>query len=203
MAPPLDSLPAPPRPRMTFEQFLTSPYERAEWVDGEVFELSQENLDYQGVVGFLYPLLSDFVEQRELGQVFLNLLMKTGRRLAGRVPDVLFLAKEHESRLRRNYIDGPADLVAEVVSPDSVMRDREVKRREYEEGGVPEFWLIDPLEKRATFLSLADGVYRPLPVDSDGVVRSRVLPGVWIRPEWLLEEPRPRLFEVRRAWGLE
>jgi Uma2 family endonuclease len=188
---------------MTFEEFLTSPYERAEWVDGEVFELSPENLDYQGVFGFLYPLLSDFVEQRALGHVFLNFLMKTGKRLPGRVPDVLFLATEHEDRLRRNYIDGPADLVVEVVSPDSVMRDREVKRREYQEGGVPEFWLIDPLEKRATFLFLEHGAYRPLAVDSDGAVRSRVLPGVWIRPEWLLDEPRPRLVEVRRAWGLE
>src|SRR5262249_55470823 len=164
MAHPVDSAPAPPRPRMTFEEFLTSPYERAEWVDGEVFELSPENLDYQGVVGFLYPLLSDFVEQRELGQVFLNLLMKTGKRLAGRVPDILFLAKHHDQRLRRNYIDGPADLVVEVVSPDSMMRDRKIKRREYEEGRVPEFWLIDPLEKRTTFLSLDDGVYRSLPV---------------------------------------
>src|SRR5262249_21462056 len=136
MAHPVDSAPAPPRPRMTFEEFLTSPYERAEWVDGEVFELSPENLDYQGVVGFLYPLLSDFVEQRELGQVFLNLLMKTGKRLAGRVPDILFLAKHHDQRLRRNYIDGPADLVVEVVSPDSMMRDRKIKRRDYEEGRV-------------------------------------------------------------------
>ena len=203
MAHPVGSMPAHPRPRMIFEEFLRSPYERAEWVDGEVFELSPENLDYQGVVGFLHPLLRDFVEQRGLGRVFLNLLMKTGPHLAGRVPDLLFLAKVHEERLRRNYVDGPADLAVEVVSPDSMTRDREVKWREYEQGGVPEFWLIDPLENRATFLSLEDGTYRPLPVGPDGAVHSRVLPGLWIRPEWLLREPRPRLVEVRRVLGLE
>jgi Uma2 family endonuclease len=203
MAHPVGSVPTPPRPRMAFEEFLRSPSPRAEWVEGEVFELSPENLDYQGVVGFLYPLLRDFVEQRGLGRVFLNSLMKTGPHLAGRVPDLLFLAREHEERVRSNYVDGPADLAVEVVSPDSVTRDREVKRREYEQGGVREFWLIDPLENRATFFFLEDGTYRPLPVGPDGAVHSRVLPGFWIRPEWLLQEPRPRLAEVRRAWGLE
>jgi Uma2 family endonuclease len=188
---------------MTFEEFLTSPYERAEWVDGEVFELSPENRDHVGVAGFLHHVIEEFVEQRGLGQVLQGFLMKTGPNLAGRVPDLIFVAKEHEDRLRRTHVDGPADLVVEVVSPDSVKRDREVKRREYEEGGVPEFWLIDPLDKRATFLSLEDGVYRALAIDSDGAVRSRVLPGVWIRPEWLLGDRRPRLAEVRRAWGLE
>jgi len=188
---------------MTFEEFLTSPYESAEWVNGEVFELSPENRDHVGVAGFLYHLLAEFVEQRGLGEVLQGFLMKTGPNLAGRVPDLLFLAKEHENRLRRAYVDGPADLVVEIVSPESVTRDRETRRREYQEGGVPEFWLIDPLVRLATFLSLEDGVYRPLPVDSDGAARSRVLPGVWIRPEWLLDEPRPRLVEVRRAWGLE
>jgi Uma2 family endonuclease len=203
MAHPVGSVPAPPRPRMTFEEFLRSPYQRAEWVDGEVFELSPENIDHVGVAGFLHHLLAEFVEQRGLGRVMQGFLMKTGSHLAGRVPDILFLATGHEGCLRRNYVDGPADLAVEVVSPDSVSRDREVKRREYQEGGVPEFWLIDPLANRATFLFLEDGAYRPLPVGPDGAVHSRVLPGLWIRPEWLLQEPRPRLAVVRRAWGLE
>ncbi len=57
MSHPAGYLPRPPRPRMSFEDFLRSPCQRAEWVDGEVFELSPENLDYQGVAGFLHPLL--------------------------------------------------------------------------------------------------------------------------------------------------
>lgn len=203
MSHPVGPLSAPPRPLMTFEEFLRSPYERAEWVAGEVFELSPENLAHQGVGGFLYVTLSTYVEHRALGSVMYGILMKTGPHLAGRVPDVMFVAREHEHRLRRNYVDGPADLVIEIVSPDSVTRDRETKRREYEQGGVREYWLVDPLEGRVLFLALEDGRYRPLPVDADGAFRSRVLPGVWLKPEWLLTEPRPRLAEVRRAWGLD
>ena len=53
---PAGSLPAPSRPRLTFEEFLRSPYRRAEWVEGEVFELSPENLEHATLGGFLYRL---------------------------------------------------------------------------------------------------------------------------------------------------
>ena len=202
MSHPMGPLPASPRPRMTFEEFLCSPYGRAEWVDGEVFELSPENLDYQGVAEFLHPLLYEFVEHHGLGRVFLNYVIKTGPQSPARVPDLMFVATANRHRIRRNYVEGPADLAVEIVSPDSVTRDRKVKRREYEEGGVQEYWLIDPLEGRAHFLALEDGRYRPLPVGADGAVRSRVLPGVWLKPEWLLSEPRPRITEIQRAWGI-
>ena len=202
MAHPVGSLPAPSRPRMTFEEFLRSPYRRAEWVDGEVFELSPENFEHTTIGGFLYALLSFFVDRHGLGRVLTGFLMKAGPHLAGRVPDILFLARENEHRIRRNYIEGPADLVIEIVSPDSETRDRETKLREYEKGGVREYWLIDPLERRTTFYALENGRYLLIPVGADGKRASRVLPGLWLRPEWLLSEPRPKLAEVLRLWDL-
>lgn len=202
MAQPVGAPPVSPRPRMTFEEFLRSPYERAEWVDGEVFELSPENLEHSGLLGFLQPLLRIYAERYDLGWVLSGFLMKTGPHLAGRVPDVLFLAREHEDRIRGNHIDGPADLAVEIVSPESTTRDREIKRREYEEGGVREYWLVDPIEERATFLFLEGGRYRPLAIDAEGRVHSRVLPGLWIRPEWLLQEPRLKVLDILRTWGL-
>lgn len=193
---------SPRRPRMTFEEFLSSPYERAEWVDGEVFELSPENVEHAGAGGWLYSLLRAFVEEHGQGRVLSGVLMKTGPHLAGRVPDVLFLSREHEDRIRRNHVEGPADLAIEVTSPDSEVRDRDTKRREYEQGGVREYWIVDLLRGEVAFLSLEEGRYRALPIEADGTVRSLVLPGLWLRPEWLLAEPRPKLLEVQRAWGL-
>lgn len=55
-----------------------------------------------------------------------------------------FVASEHLDRLKETYLDGPADLVVGIVSPDSVGRDRGEKFYEYAQGGVPEYWLIDP-----------------------------------------------------------
>ena len=151
---------SPRRPRMTFEEFLSSPYERAEWVDGEVFELSPENVEHAGAGGWLYSLLRAFVEEHGQGRVLSGVLMKTGPHLAGRVPDVLFLSREHEDRIRRNHVEGPADLAIEVTSPDSEVRDRDTKRREYEQGGVREYWIVDLLRGEVAFLSLEEGRYR-------------------------------------------
>lgn len=152
--------------------------------------------------GFLVALLRAFVEEHDLGRVLAGFLMKTGPHLAGRVPDLLYVAREHEPRIRRNHLEGPADLVVEIVSAESTTRDREVKRREYELGGVREFWLVDPLEGRATFFVLEEGRYHPKPLESDGTLRSHILPGLWLRPEWLLAEPRPKIVDVLRRWGL-
>ena len=202
MAHPLGTPPVASRPRMTFEEFLRSPYERAEWVDGEVFELSPENSEHSGVGGFLYHLLAVFVEEHDLGTVLTGMLMKAGPHLAGRVPDIVYLAQAHESRLKRNHIDGPVDLAVEIVSPESTTRDRETKRHEYELGSVREYWLVDLVAGAATFFAFEDGHYVPLALEADGKVHSRVLPGLWLRPEWLFTEPRPKVKDVLRAWGL-
>jgi Uma2 family endonuclease len=73
---------------------------------------------------------------------------------SGREPDVLYLARSHLRRLRKTYLNGPADLVVEVVSPESVKRDREQKFGEYQAAGIPEYWVIDPEAQQADFYQL-------------------------------------------------
>lgn len=64
-----------------------------------------------------------------------------------------------------------------------------------------EYWLIDPEARQADFFHLDDqGVYQPAPVGRDGVYRSGVLPGVWLRVEWLWQEPLPTEMSVLREW---
>ncbi len=74
---------------------------------------------------------------------------------SGREPDVLFIANDHLDRLKPPYLDGPADLVIEIISPESVKRYRGRKFFEYQAGGVAEYWLIDPAVQVAEFYQLA------------------------------------------------
>jgi len=121
----------------------------------------------------------------------------------GREPDVLFVATEHLGRLRETFLDGPADLAIEIISPESVSRDRGEKYYEYEAGGVREYWLIDPLRQVAEFYRLDEGGrYGVVLAGREGVYRSEVVAGFWLRVEWLWQEPLPKTLDVLRELGL-
>ncbi len=199
--------PRPPTPgAMTYEQFLTWADEdtHAEWVDGEVVFMSPISDEHSDVAGWLLALLRPYVEAHQLGVVRHEpFQMKAAPDLPGRSPDLIFVASANRPRLRKTYLEGPADLAVEIVSPDSAGRDRGDKFYEYEKGGVREYWLIDPSRKQAEFYQLSeDGIFRLIPVDTDGTFRSRVLDGLWLRIDWLWQDSLPPVLSVLRDWGL-
>jgi len=55
-----------------------------------------------------------------------------------RSPDIIFIAKQHLSNLRETYLEGPPDLIVEIVSWESQSRDRRDKYLEYQAAGVRE-----------------------------------------------------------------
>ena len=71
-------------------------------------------------------------------------------------------------------------------------RDRGEKFLEYREGGVPEYWLVDPLAQSLELYLLDErGHYSIAAPDASGIFHSRALPGFWLDPAWLWQEPLP------------
>ena len=187
---------------ISFEEFLDSTDgQHVEWVDGKVIPKAAVESDHDELTTFLVIIISQFVESKGLGSVHKEpFVMKAGPDLPGRSPDVLFLAASRRDRLQRLFLDGPADLAIEVVSRDSPTRDRGEKFYEYEQGGVREFWLLDPLRRQAEFYVLNDqGRFEPAPTP-DGRFQSAALPGFWLIVDWLWQ--RPSTLEVARQLGL-
>ena len=180
---------------MTFDEFLSWDQEgvRAEWVAGEVVLVSPVRAVHQRIAQFLYRLLAAFVDQGDLGELFTSpMLMRLPERPSGREPDVMFIGAVHADRVKETYVDGPADLVIEVVSPESEERNRATKFLEYEAAGVPEYWLIDPLRHEALFYLLGeDGRYHLSPIGTDGIYHCQVLEGFRLRVDWLWRERLP------------
>jgi len=192
----------PPLPKtpITFEEFLAWADEdtHAEWVDGEIVLMSTVSLEDQSVLNFINRLVIAFVEAHQLGHVFLaGVAMRLRTRPSGREPDLLFVSNEHADRLHPTYLDGPADLVIEIVSPDSVERDYVTKLAEYEGAGIPEYWIVDSIREEARFHQLGqDGRYHLGPIDADGFYHSAVLRGFRPRVAWLWERPLPTVAVV-------
>jgi len=194
---------------MTFPEFLTWAGEDtlAEWIAmpgkevGEALMTSPASNRHQDLVRFLVSVVGIYVEAHNLGAVRpAPFQMKLEH---GREPDLLFVATEHLDRLKEVFLDGPADMVVEIMSPDSVSRDRGAKFYEYEAGGVREYWLIDPERQVAEFYQLdARGRYGVALAGREGVFRSQALEGFWLRAEWLWQEPLPKTLDVLRELGV-
>jgi Uma2 family endonuclease len=181
--------------KLSFEEFLAWCDEDtwAEWVDGRVVMVSPASDRHQNLADFLTAVLRIYAESRNLGVVrSAPFLMRLPNIPSGREPDLLFVAAAHRDRLKETHLDGQADLVVEIVSPESRLRDRGEKFAEYELGGVPEYWIVDPDLRRADFYRLdPQGRYRLAEPDAGGAYWAGVIPGFWLRVEWLWQEPLP------------
>ncbi|MDW8100879.1 MAG: Uma2 family endonuclease [Anaerolineae bacterium] len=185
----------PPQGKLSFQEFLEWLDEDtwAEWVEGEVEMVSPATTQHQRVQGFLWQVLGIFVRARGLGEVLgAPYLIELPSVLRGREPDLIFVAVPRRLEAEATYLEGAPELVVEIVSPQSVARDRGSKFVEYEAAGVAEYWLIDLLRRRAEFYQLdAEGRYALAFGGAAGVYRSMVVPSFWLRVEWLWQEPLP------------
>ena len=193
-------------PRMTYEEYLAWAVEHphSEWVEGEVIEFGWVTAQYALVVGFLIQAFGDFVRHRQLGLLLGDpyaMLSRAGdgEPRASRQPDLLIVLPAHLNRATEDWLEGPADLIVEVVSDDSERRDRQEKLAQYAEVGVPEYWLVEGRAGRQgteLYVRNAAGVYERVPPDADGRLRSTVLPGFWLREDWLAADPLPDVDDV-------
>jgi Uma2 family endonuclease len=199
-----------PGRRMTEDEFvawcLGFEKVRAEWVDGEVILRLPANPRHVDLVDFLAAVLRVFAEHHDLGRVATREYIcrfRSGTRLVRLLPDVLFVARDRRHLLRRTYLDGPPDLAVEVVSRDSVSRDYREKYQDYQAAGVREYWIVDPLSENveASRLDPQAGQFRRI-AEAEGRVTSEVLPGFFLRPEWLWRDALPRVTDVLRELGV-
>ena len=177
---------------VTFGEFMEIVREdqKADLIDGVIYMASPENIEHNDVIGWLVAIIRPFVDHRRLGKVTVN---RVAYRLTNKnapEPDVAVILSKRLGDVRRGYVAGPPDLAIEVVSPESVHRDYELKRRRYEKSGVQEYWIIDPDERQATFFCLGEeGFIEQQPEKK--VFHSRVLPGLAVDVRWFWQRPLP------------
>ncbi|MDA8335312.1 MAG: Uma2 family endonuclease [Peptococcaceae bacterium] len=171
----------------------------AEWVDGEVIVLSPATASHQKIAFFLARVMDTFARHYESGEVLLAPfavhLPEHLRRV--REPDIIFVQREQLSRFKEASFEGGPDVIVEIVSRDSRTRDRKDKYGEYEAAGVREYWLIDPDRRRVDFFRLgAGGRFHREEPDDEGIFHSQALPGFWLNPGLLWQDPLPSVEDV-------
>jgi Uma2 family endonuclease len=169
-------------PKLSYEDFRAMPGDgkRYELIDGEVFMTPAPRPGHQRTVGRLYRALAGFIEDHELGEVFLAPTdVVFGERTAVR-PDLLFIRKDRLSIVTELNVQGAPDLAIEVLSPSNAAFDRETKLQVYARAGVRELWYFDPETRTAEILDLGpDGRYvLAAKLSGNSRITSTVLPGL-------------------------
>ncbi|MCG8450188.1 MAG: Uma2 family endonuclease [Pirellulales bacterium] len=146
--------------------------------NGRLEVLAMPTSSHQRIMLFLLTQLQAFVIPKKLGEALcapLRLRIQEGK---FREPDIIFALEQNRSRIGEDFWEG-ADLVMEVVSndPESRKRDLEQKPIDYALCGIPEYWIVDPQEKKITVLVLQGEHYQTAGVYSEGTAAaSQLLP---------------------------
>jgi Uma2 family endonuclease len=172
-----------------------------EWVRGAVIKMSPASLKHDALTLYLRYLLDLYFEFKPIGQAvsapFVMRLATTG---SFREPDVQVILNDNPGQLTDNAMIGPADLCIEVVSPESTARDYGDKFKEYESGGVREYWIIDPLRQDARFYHLQpEGLYAAVQPDENGEYRTSLLPEFVLSVPVFWQEQLPTRRETTQA----
>ena len=162
------------------ERFLVLPEGTAcQLIAGELVMSPAPIPWHQYIVVHLSMQLFQFVETASLGQVFVSPIdVKLNERSIFQ-PDILFISKEKSALIGERMIEGPPDLVAEVLSPSSAYHDLRTKFRVYEQAGVQEYWIVDPERKSVEIFTNSGNKFQlRQDAEGEGTVQSILLPGL-------------------------
>lgn len=147
-----------------------------EYTEGRIDVLQMPTTSHQQILAFLYFAMRSFVKQRNLGEILFAALRVRLSAEKFREPDIVYVAHGSRAQVKERYWEG-ADLVVEIVSSDakSRRRDHVVKRADYAQAGVLEYWIVDPAKQTIDVLALDGSEYRVAGEYAHGQQASSVL----------------------------
>lgn len=177
--------------RKRFYEEIT-PEDKAEFINGEVVMHSPAQVRHLQVSRRLSNLLSNYVDRRGLGQVFVEKALIVTERNDFE-PDLVFYGKEKSQILGLDQMKlPPPDFVVEILSQSTERRDRGIKLEAYAYSGIGEYWIIDPVNETVEIHLLADRVYRRLGIFGGGTIRSEVVTGFEVLGRALFDDDECR-----------
>jgi Uma2 family endonuclease len=117
-----------------------------EIINGELLMVPSPTIDHQEVISKVVSKLHVlFHKEESIRIVFapLDLIVKRNP-LKTYQPDIMIFREEKNIINEDRVIEGPPDVIIEVLSPGSRHKDFVKKNEVYEKFGVTEYWIIDP-----------------------------------------------------------
>lgn len=97
-----------------------------------------------------------------------------------------------------DYIEGAPELVVEIAASSAAI-DLHGKKQAYRRNGVKEYIVWQVLEQKLTWFCLEKGEYLELVADENGILKSRVFPGLWLAVNELLTGNMSEVLQVLQS----
>lgn len=168
--------------RYTYEDYERLP-EGAPYqlIGGELVMTPSPSPYHQDILRTLGFKLVAFVEGKGLGKVYYAPIDVYFSETDTYQPDIVFISKGRLNIIGEKKIEGPPDLAIEILSPATAYYDLRIKKDTYEQSGVKEYWIVDPIQKTIEIFVNRNGRFEPVSAAKvEGEVESYLLNGLSI-----------------------
>lgn len=127
-----------------------------ELIDGQIVAMSPAATNHNRVAGMIYHIFQGYLDGKNCIPFADNETVYLTEK-DHFVPDSMIVCDR--SKIQSDGIHGAPDLVVEVLSPSTARRDKGYKKNVYERCGVPEYWIVDTMNRSIEVYRLEDGKY--------------------------------------------
>ena len=178
--------------KMTVAEYMAIDTLEGLWelCDGELYEIPLRSIDHQCLVGSLSCRIEDYLittsPRMGIALIGVGVALSEFRMF---IPDLTYVRAERNHLLQPDLIYGAPDLLIEVLCSDR-QRDLVMKRGWYAAAGVPEYWIMDPVNDTITMLELSGSDYVERAVLTRGdTLTTPAIPGFALALEQLFGDP--------------
>ena len=177
---------------LTYEDYVKIPEDgrRHEIIEGRHIVNPAPRLRHQFVLGNIYDALRSLRRSGRARVAFAPIAVQLTE-FDIVEPDLIAIDAKSTQRIGKQKIEGPPELVVEVLSPSTRRLDRGAKRALYESMGVLEYWIVDSEKDTVCQHTLVDCHYTEV-VHTAGEFVSTAFPELTVSLAEIFEVPGKR-----------
>lgn len=185
------------QPNVTEEEFFEFANEdtNCELIDGVLIIHSPASETHEDIFSFIMTIMRSYFDETKEGQVYGSRFVMRLSKKWHPEPDLLLIKPHNYQNLKNGYLDGPADVVIEILSPSTREVDLTKKVPEFLRVGVQEVLIIDPDSETIT-LRRKDFTKEYLDNKSDEIIELESFPGLKLKVEWIWKRKEYSTFKL-------
>ncbi len=186
---------------LTLEEYFAITKEelkyKTELHHGRLVIQSPASEPHEGTFGFLHLLLASYLTQRRLGRVYGSRYKIVLSNQHSYEPDLFAITPDQLPHVQHLAFHGVPKLIFEIISPSTKHYDLVEKAEVYQTFGVQEYWTVNNQNQSVMVFYLEENnQYSHVLLEKEGIIRSKVFPGFWLRVEWLWQRDQLRPSDV-------